>query len=121
MCQWHACRLLSLLKTIPAAFSSLGEHYAAPPLWLVVSIFFNTAVLFSDVSPSSFLGSPTHFSRSPVLCGTPPTPRSFDMADWKFLFKMCFFLFLHQERKFSAKWHFLEMENVLKTKYVLLH
>ena len=60
-------------KTVSIAFFSLGEHYAAPPPWLVVSIFFNTAILFSDVSPSSFLGSPTHFSCSPAHCGTHPT------------------------------------------------
>lgn len=93
MCQWHACRLLSLLKTIFIASSSLGEHYAAPLLWLVLSISFNTAILFSDVPTRSFPGSPTHLSCSPALCSTPPTPWSFDMADWKFLCKMCFLLF----------------------------
>lgn len=36
---------------------------------------------------------PTRFSCSPALCGTSPTPQSFDIADWKFPFKMSFFFF----------------------------
>lgn len=36
-CQWHACRLLSLLKTAPIPSASLGEHHAAPPLQLLAA------------------------------------------------------------------------------------
>lgn len=59
-CQWHACRLLSLLKTAPIPSASLGEHHAAPPLQLLAASLLSTALLLSDVSPSSFPGSPPH-------------------------------------------------------------